>query len=97
MELSETPGAILDGLALRDTLQIYKEDAIYAATYTGRGFANLIFNFRLVSATHGLYARNCVADIGGRHFFVGDGDIFLYDGTNFQSIADERVKDLLLR
>ena len=93
VELSETPGAILDALPMRDTLQIYKDDAVYAATYTGRGFANLIFNFRLVSTTHGLYARDAVCDIGGRHFFVSDGDIWLYDGTNFQSIADERVKD----
>jgi hypothetical protein len=93
VELSETPGAIIDGLALRDTFQIYKEDAIYAATFTGT-FDELIFNFRLVTTSYGLYSRNCVADVGGRHFFVGDGDIYLYDGTNFTSIADERVKNL---
>ena len=40
----------------------------------------------------GLYARNCVVDVGGRHFFVSDGDIYIYDGTSFNSIADEKVK-----
>ena len=92
VELSETPGCIVDALTLRDTLQIYKDDAIYAATYTGRQ-DNQIFNFRVVTTKYGLYSRNCVVDIGGRHFFVGDGDIYTYDGTNFRSIADERVRD----
>ena len=94
VELSDTPGSIIDAAPLRDSLQIYKDDAIYSATYTGRYSVNEpIWNFRLVTTTKGLYARNCVCDIGGRHFFVGDGDIYVYDGTNFQSIADERVKD----
>ena len=90
-ELSETPGAIIDGLSLRDTFQIYKEDAIYSMTFTGDRY---LFNFRVVTTSYGLFARNCVCDVGGRHVFVGDGDIYIYDGTNFDSIADERVKDL---
>lgn len=90
VELSDTPGPILDALIMRDTLQIYKEDAIYSCSYTGRA-DNLIFNFRKVS-NKGLYARNCVVDVGGRHFFVSDGDIYIYDGTSFNSIADEKVK-----
>jgi len=89
--LTKTPGAILDGLVLRDTLQIYKEDAIYSVTFTGGTY---VFNFRLVSSSHGLYARNCVCDIGGKHVFVGKGDIYLYDGVNINSIADRRVRDL---
>jgi hypothetical protein len=91
VELSDTAGAILDALTMRDILQIYKEDAVYSASYTGRQ-DNQIFNFRLVTDSKGIYARGCVCDIGGRHFLVSDGDIYLYDGTNFQSIADERVK-----
>lgn len=91
MELSDTTGRIIDALAMRDTLQIYKEDAVYSATYTGRQ-DNQIFNFRLVTDSKGIFARNCVCDIGGRHFFIADGDFYLYDGTNFRSIADERVK-----
>ena len=91
VELSDTSGSIVDALVLRDTLQIYKDDAIYSCTYTGRQ-DNLIFNFRLVTDSKGLYTKNCVCDVGGRHFFVSDGDIYLYDGSNFKSIADERVK-----
>lgn len=91
VELSQTSGEIVDAAVMRDTLQIYKTDAIYSASYTGRQ-DNAIFNFRKVSSK-GLFARNCVCDVGGRHFFVSDGDIYLYDGTNFRSIADERVKD----
>ena len=91
VELSETPGAIIDGLSLRDTFQIYKDDGIWSMTFTGDRY---LFNFRVVTTSYGLFARNCVCDVGGRHVFIGDGDIYIYDGTNFNSIADERVKDL---
>ena len=73
-------------------MQIYKSDSIFSCTYTGRA-DNLIFNFRLVTRNIGCYTRGCVVDIGGRHFLVSDSDIYLYDGTNFRSIADERIKD----
>lgn len=92
IELSETPGSIVDALAMRDSLQIYKDDAVYSATYTGRQ-DNQIFNFRMVTDAIGLYTKGCVCDVGGRHFIVSDGDIYIYDGTNFRSIADERVKN----
>jgi len=94
VELSDTPGAIIDGLAMRDSFQIYKDDAIYAVTYTGRySVAEPIWNFRLVTTSTGIYGRRLVCDIGGQHVFVGDGDIYLYNGTDFKSIADERVKN----
>ncbi len=95
VELTDTPGGIVDALPLRDSLQVYKTDAIHAFTYAGRFSPNEpIWNVRLVTTTKGLYARNCVCDVSGKHFFVGDGDIYIYDGNNFQSIADERVKNL---
>jgi len=94
VELSQTPGPIVDALQMRDTLQIYKTDGIWSVTYTGRfSVGEPIFNFRVVTTSRGLYARNCVCDIGGKHFFVSDGDIYLTDGTNFQSLADQRVRD----
>ena len=92
-ELTETSGYILDALTLRDTLQIYLDDAIYSVTYTGRQDRQ-IFDIKLQARGTGIYARNCVCDIGGKHFLVSDGDIYLYDGTNLTSIADERIKDL---
>lgn len=93
-ELWETPGPILDAALLRDTLQIYKSDGIWSVTWQGRFSAtDFVFRFRNVTTSKGLYARGCVSDVGGRHFFVADGDIYIYDGTNFQSIADERVKN----
>ncbi|MGB5179957.1 MAG: hypothetical protein WBP44_14655 [Gammaproteobacteria bacterium] len=76
---------------MRDTLQVYKTDAIYSITFTGDRY---IYNYRVVTTAHGLFARNCVVDVQGRHFFISDGDMLLYDGTNFRSVADERVKDL---
>jgi hypothetical protein len=90
-ELDKTPGAIIDAKQMRDTLQIYKEDAIYAVTYTGDTY---IFNIRLVTSKYGLYSRDCVCDIGGTHVFIGNSDIWHYDGVNFISIATHKVRDL---
>ena len=53
-----------------------------------------MFNVRMVTDTKGIYARGCVADIGGRHFLVVDKEIYLYDGNTFIPISDERVQDL---
>jgi hypothetical protein len=92
VDLRDTSGELIEAVVLRDTLQIMKDDAVYSCTYTGRA-DSLIFNFRLVTNKIGCFARKCVTDIGGRLFLVSDSDIYLYDGTNFKSIADERIKD----
>lgn len=93
VELTETPGRIIDGLTMRDTFIVYKEDAIHAFTYIGDQDTRIFYQ-RKVTSSYGLYARNCVCDIGGRHFFIGDGEMYLFDGTNFEPLADKRVKDL---
>jgi len=91
VQLSDTPGEIIDGLTLRDTFVIYKDDSIYGLTYRGD---SLVFNLRLIHADKGLYAKKAVADVGGRHVFVSTNkDIYLFDGVNAQSIADQRIKD----
>jgi len=88
--LSDTTGVIVDGLSLRDYFIIYKEDAIYTASYTGGTFQ---FQYRPVSRSRGILSRDCVCDVGGRHFVVGDGDIYLFDGHGFQSVARGFVLD----
>jgi len=94
VELADTPGAILDGQPLRDAFIIYKDDGIYSVTYSGRYTASEpIWNFRLVTTSTGIYGRRLVCDIGGSHVFVGDGDVYVFDGNVFRSIADEKVKD----
>ena len=89
-ELADTRGGILDGLPLRDTFMIYKEDSIYSMTYVGTPF---IFSFRQLSPSVGALTKNCVAEFDGGHFFFGNGDIYINDGQKVTSILPHKIRD----
>ena len=89
-ELADSKGAILDGLPLRDTFMIYKEDSIYSMTYVGTPF---IFAFRQLSPSVGALTKNCVAEFEGGHFFFGNGDIYINDGQKVTSILPHKIRD----
>jgi len=89
-ELADTKGDILDGLALRDTFMIYKEDAVYSMTYVGTPF---IFSFRQLSPSVGILSKNCVAEFDGGHFLFGNGDLYLNDGQKITSLLPHKMRD----
>jgi len=89
-ELADTRGAILDGLPLRDTFMIYKDDSIYSMTYVGTPF---IFAFRQLSPSVGALTKNCIAEFEGGHFFFGNGDIYINDGQKVTSILPHKIRD----
>lgn len=88
--LAETDGRVLDAVALGDQLILYKEDAIYRASYIGGQF---IFDFDMVTRSHGLWATNCVVDIGNQHVCLGDGVIYTHSGGQPQNILDGKAAD----
>ena len=89
-ELADTKGAILDGLPLRDSFMIYKEDAVYSMTYVGTPF---IFSFRQLSPSVGILSKNCVAEFDGGHFLFGNGDLYLNDGQRITSLLPHKMRD----
>lgn len=89
--LADTPGPCMCGLPLQDTLLIFKRASTYGVVYGGPS----VFSVRLLDGTRGALTRHSAVDIGGRAFVVSDGDIFLTDGTNWQSIATARVRKFL--
>ena len=88
--LADENGAIIDGLALRDSFFIYKQDSVYEMTYTG-GAA--VMRFRKVFGTTGVLTRNCVVRVKGTHIVLGNGDIYRHDGQNMESIIDGKLRD----
>ena len=88
-ELADTKGDILDGLPLRDTFMIYKEDAVYSMTYVGTPF---IFSFRQLSPSVGILSKNCVAEFDGGHFLFGNGDLYLNDGQKITSLLPHKMR-----
>ena len=91
-ELADSKGEILDGLPLRDTFMIYKEDSIYSMSYVGTPF---IFQFNQLSPSVGALSKNCVAEFDGGHFFLGNGDVYINDGQRIQSILPHKIRDYI--
>jgi len=92
-ELADTKGDIQDGLQLRDTFMIYKEDATYSMSFVGTPF---IFSFRQLSPTIGAIAKNCVAEFDGGHAIFGKGNFYINDGQRLKPILPQKLRSMYL-
>ena len=89
IDLSETPGGVVDGLALGDTFVIYTTDAMYAMSYIGGQY---IWQFRRLPGEVGLLARGCVCNIPTGHLLLTLGDVVMHSGTGPQSILTGKMR-----
>ena len=92
VELADSAGPLLCAYPLGDALHIYKRSATYQARFVG---GNNVFSFRKIQSASGALTPRSVADLGGAHVIVADGDIILNDGTTRRSLGESRVKDYL--
>lgn len=90
--LGDEPGALVDGLSLRDDFIIYKKYSTYIMTFVG-GLE--VMAFRKFEAGTGIMNRNCVVEHGGFHYVLADGDVVKHDGQTQISIADKRVREFI--
>lgn len=91
--LSDSPGPALCGVPLRGSLLIYKRSSVYSMDYVG---GNDVFSVRQLFSACGALTRHAVADLSdGRHFVVGDGDIYITDGVSRRSVAQDRMRDFV--
>jgi hypothetical protein len=93
MDLGDTPGEIVDGLALRDSLIVYKEFSTYSLSYVAGQF---IYTSRKLFLTSGVAALNCIVEVDGAHFIFTGNDVIRTDGQNFESLVDLKVKHALV-
>ena len=91
-QLSDTPGVIVDGLAMANQFIIYKNSSTYALQYVG---GNQVFRFRKVLKTSGMLAKNCGVEIKGMQVILTDSDVVLFDGNEAVSLLDARNKKWL--
>lgn len=90
--LADTAGAIVDGKKLRDQFIVYKEDSVYTMRYVGGVY---VFQFQQLFDDVGMLAPNCAAEFDGKHFVVGQGDVYVHNGVTKKSMIDGKVKDNL--
>lgn len=86
--LSQTDGHVLDAVSLGETMLLYKEDGIWQCPYVGGQF---VFDSDPIVTSHGLYTTGAVVDIGGQHVVMGDGVVYLFDGSRPKNILDGKV------
>lgn len=90
--LADTSGALVDGKKLKDSFIIYKEDSVYSMRYVGGTF---VFQFQQLFDDVGALSANCIAEFDGKHFVVGQGDVYLHNGVQKSSVIAGKMKDYL--
>jgi hypothetical protein len=90
--LADETGKIVDGLSLRDSFFIYKQDAVYEMSYIG---GNEVYRFNKVFSSTGALSKHCIARVKGTHVVLGAGDVYQHDGQNYRSLAEGRVRDAI--
>jgi hypothetical protein len=93
-DLADTSGFVIDALPLRDVLVIYKDDSVWFCSYVG-GQYQFRFDVFGEALGLGLYAPNCVVDIGGKHIVLGNSSVYIHDGSSVQNILRGRNAEAL--
>lgn len=91
-DFDETTDPVIDGIPLRDSFLVYKEQSVWNMQYTGGIF---VHQFRRLFDNFGMIAPNCGVDIGGRHVVLTTNDVVMHDGQSYQSIIEDRWRDYL--
>jgi hypothetical protein len=92
VDLAEGYDSIVDGLALRDSFVIYKQQSVWRMDYTGGVF---VYKFSKVLGTSGAMNRNCITEIDGQHFVLTADDVVIHDGNQAVSVLDKQTRRFL--
>lgn len=90
--LAETTDFIVDCLQLGNSNMIYKDNSVWAQEWIG---GNQVFSHRKRFGEFGLLAIGCVGQVFNQHLVVTQDDVVLHNGTEAQSIIDERNRRFL--
>jgi hypothetical protein len=88
--LVSTPGILTAGLRLGEYAVAYKTNSIYLGQYVG---PPAVWDWLLVpGGGAGCVGKEALCDIDGAHFFVGDDNIWIFDGSRPVPIASNTVR-----
>lgn len=91
-DLTEDPTGLQGAELLGDWLAIYGGQSIWLGQYVG-GAA--IFTFPRVIPNMGCRAPRTIADIGNEHIFLGEDDVYRFNGTALTPIGARVRKELI--
>lgn len=91
--LTNTKGAIIDGLPLGNLFMIYKDDSLWGMNFTG---APLVFDFFKLSNEINALASNCIAPFPRGHAVLSNGNFLVHSGDgNYQAPLTRRYRESL--
>lgn len=90
VDVDDTDGKIIAIKRLGDVLYVYKERSIIAFTYTGG--EDTVFSKEVVTTKAGLISPEAIVELPHMHIFVGQDNIYAFDGNTCTAIGDP-VKD----
>lgn len=87
-------GSLVDAMALRGQMYLYKELATWRMRYIG---GRSKFSFDTFLDGIGAIGPRCVTltPDGARHVVMSQDDVIVHDGVNFESIVDRRVRRMI--
>lgn len=90
--LSET-NVITEMKSLQGNMYIYSTNSIHVMRLTGN--VNVPVQFGPVTDEYGCLSRGSVMEYDGKHFVVGNNDLYTFAGNpgNIQSLADSKVRE----
>lgn len=91
--LGETPGAIVGGALVRDSLYVVKEDAVYSGDWIGGEY--VIQFSRLKGAGIGTRLQRGFAEMPNGMVIFSTSDVVMFDGQSSSSIVDGRIRKAL--
>ncbi len=93
-DLAEGYDPIVDGLQLRDSFMVYKENSCWRMDFTGGTY---VFRFSKVLGASGALNRNCIVEVDGMHVVLGGNDVFVHDGQSAESVLDKQTRRYLFQ
>ncbi|MEK8025011.1 hypothetical protein [Pseudaquabacterium rugosum] len=83
-------GELTAGLMLGQQPVAYKAGSMFVGNYVG---APVVWQWEQIPGDVGCVGPEAVCDIGGAHFFVGESDLWLFDGTRPVPVGRGAVRD----
>lgn len=90
--LAETPGEIKASALMNNSMLIYKNDSVISMRFVG---GQSVFAFDTTFSEFGAISRYAVGVLENAHLVVTEGDVVVHNGVTFESVIDDKVKDLL--
>lgn len=93
-DIAEGQDIIVDGLQLRDSFMIYKENSIWRMDFVGGQY---VMKFTKVLGNSGALNRNCIVEVDGFHVVLTGQDIIVHDGQTATSVLDKQTRRFLFQ